>query len=178
MARLSVALLGSLHVSLNGEPTTSFGYDKVRALLAYLLIEGDRPLGRDALAALLWPDAPAGAARKNLRTALAILRQTIGDTQAQTPILRIERDSIQRNPHADVALDVADMRAHVAAVERHAHHDSSICADCADRLARAAELYRGAFMQQISVPDSVAWEEWALLTREQLHGQLLTRWPS
>src|SRR5215216_3902953 len=124
MARLHVALLGPLHVSLNGQPADGFGYDKVRALLAYLLLEGDRPLGRDALAALLWPDAPAGAARKSLRTAFATLRQAIGDADAQPPVLRIDRDSIQRHPHADIALNVAEMRAHLLAVERHMHRDT------------------------------------------------------
>jgi len=170
---MRVALLGPLHVSLDSQPVTNFGYDKVRALLAYLLVEGDRPLQRDALATLLWPDAPAGAARKSLRTALAILRQAIGDATAQPPVLQIDRDTIQRNPHADVVLDVTELRAHLAAVERHAHATGLICVDCADRLARAVELYRGAFLQQISMPDSVAWEEWALLIRERLHGQLL-----
>jgi predicted ATPase/DNA-binding SARP family transcriptional activator len=173
MARLQVNLLGPLQVGLNGEPANGFGYDKVRALLAYVLLEGDRPLGRDTLAALLWPEAPAGAARKNLRTALATLRRVIGDADAQPPALQIDRDSIQRNQHADIILDVTQLRTHLAAVERHAHRDSIICDDCADQLARAAELYRGAFLQQISLPDSVAWEEWALLTREQLHGQML-----
>ena len=104
---------------------------------------------------------------------MATLRQAIGEAEAQPPVLRIDRDTIQRNPHADVALDVTQLRAHLAAVERHTHHDSIVCADCANQLARAVELYRGAFLQQISVPDSVAWEEWALLTREQLHGQML-----
>ena len=173
MARMRVALLGPLHVSLGSQPITNFGYDKVRALLAYLMLEDDRPLQRDALAALLWPDAPAGAARKSLRTALATLRQAIGDATAQPPVLQIDHDTIQRNPHADVVLDVTDLRMHLAAVERHAHATALVCVDCADQLARAVELYRGAFLQQISVPDSVAWEEWALLIRERLHGQLL-----
>src|SRR5262245_11662032 len=173
MARLSVALLGPLHVTLHGEPANGFGYDKVRALLAYLLLEGDRPLQRDALAALLWPDAPPGAARKSLRTALATLRQAIGDATAQPPILRINRDTIQRNPRADVVLDVTELRMHLASVERHGHSSDLVCADCAAHLAKAAELYRGAFLEHISVPDSVAWEEWALLIRERLHGQLL-----
>src|SRR3954470_14840046 len=139
MARLNVALLGPLHVSLNGVPAGGFGYDKVRALLAYLLLEGDRPIGRDALAALLWPDAAPGTARKNLRTALATLRQAIGESEAQPPVLWIDRDTIQRNRHADVALDVTQLRAHLAAAERHAHHDSIVCTDCANQLSGAAE---------------------------------------
>jgi len=158
MAHLEVALLGSFAVTVDGHLANDFGYDKVRALLAYLLLEGDRPIQRDMLAALLWPDAPAGAARKSLRTALATL---------------IERDTIKRNPQADIVLDVTELRAHLAAAEQDGHATGLVCADCADHLTRAVELYCGVFLQHVSVPDSVAWEEWALLTRERLHGQLL-----
>lgn len=173
MARLSVALLGPLHVTVRGQPAEGFGYDKVRALLAYLLLEGQRPLGRDVLAALLWPEALPSTARKSLRTALAALRQAIGEANAQPPLLRVERDTIQRDPQADVVVDVAELRAHLAAVERHAHASGLVCGECAERLAAAAALYRGPFLQQVDVADSVAWEEWALLTRERLHGQVL-----
>src|SRR5689334_18716465 len=53
---LSVALLGSFRVMLDGEVVSDFGYDKVRALLAYLAVESDHPLPRDQIAACLWHD--------------------------------------------------------------------------------------------------------------------------
>ena len=49
---------------------------------------------------------------------------------AQSPVFLINRETIQRNPHADVALDVTDLRAHLAAVERHGHASGLACADC------------------------------------------------
>ena len=106
MARLHVALLGPLRVTLDGQPVDSFGYDKVRALLAYLVVEVHRAHDRSALAALLWPGEIEVVARKNLRTALATLRQAIGDTTATPPFLLITRDSIQFNPASDYELDI------------------------------------------------------------------------
>ena len=41
------------------------------------------------------------------------------------------------------------------------------------RLAQAVELYRGDFLAGFALPDSAAFEEWALIRREQLHQQAL-----
>ncbi len=85
MARLSLSLLGPFQVTLDGEPVTSFESNKVRALLAYLAVEADRPHRRDSLAALFWPDWPDRAARSNLRHALPNLRKAIGDRRHSPP---------------------------------------------------------------------------------------------
>ena len=54
-------------VTLDGAPVTGFESDKVRALLAYLAVESDRPHRRETLAGLLWPEQPENAARLSLR---------------------------------------------------------------------------------------------------------------
>ena len=79
MAHLSVCLLGPFEVTLDGESVTGFESDRVRALLAYLVVEADRPHRRDMLAGLLWSEWPDQAARTNLRNALVNLRHAIGD---------------------------------------------------------------------------------------------------
>lgn len=66
MTRLIVRLLGSYRVELDGRPVYAFETDKARALLAYLMVEADRPHRRETLASLLWPERPESAAR--LRT--------------------------------------------------------------------------------------------------------------
>jgi DNA-binding SARP family transcriptional activator len=49
MARLQLYLLGTFRTTLDGAALTTFGYDKVRALLAYLAVESDRPHHREML---------------------------------------------------------------------------------------------------------------------------------
>ena len=53
MARLSLSVLGPFQAALDGEPITDFESDKVRALLAYLAVESERPHRRETLAGLL-----------------------------------------------------------------------------------------------------------------------------
>jgi DNA-binding SARP family transcriptional activator len=107
MPRLTLRLLGPVEVALDGEPVTGLAYEKVRALLAYLAVESDRPHHRDTLAVLLWPDQPDAGARKNLRGALATLRRAIDDHNARPPFLHCARDTLQFNRAGDHSLDVA-----------------------------------------------------------------------
>jgi DNA-binding SARP family transcriptional activator len=62
MTRLSIRLLGGFQVDMDGVPIVDFRSDKVRALLAFLAVEADRPHAQ-SLAWLLWPDLakPEGA---------------------------------------------------------------------------------------------------------------------
>lgn len=56
MGRLSISLLGPLDIKLDEGPVSAFQSDKVRALLVYLAVAGDRAHRRETLAGLLWPD--------------------------------------------------------------------------------------------------------------------------
>jgi DNA-binding SARP family transcriptional activator len=82
MARLTVSLLGSFDIKLGDQPVTALVTGKVRALLAYLVVEADRPHRRETLAGLLWPDYPERSARASLRNALSDLRAAVGDRGA------------------------------------------------------------------------------------------------
>jgi DNA-binding SARP family transcriptional activator/predicted ATPase len=164
MAHLSLSLLGPFQVTLDGQPVTGFKSNKVRALLAYLAVEADRPHRREVLAGLLWPEWPDRDALSNLRYALSNLRRVIGDRQAEPPFLLITRDTLQFNTASDYWLDVT---AFTEMVEADKTHPSAI-----DQLEQAVALYRGSFLEGFSVGDSPAFEEWALFTREQIGRQV------
>ena len=166
MAHLSLSLLGPFRVTLAGEPVTDFESNKVRALLAYLVVEADRPHRRDSLAALLWPDWPDRAARTNLRNALANLRKAIGDREAMLPFLLITRETIQFNSASDYWLDVTAFSALAEA--------DQVGEPAIHQLEEATALYRGSFLEGFSLKDSPAFEDWSFLTRERLQRQVLT----
>ncbi|MEP7356318.1 MAG: tetratricopeptide repeat protein [Anaerolineales bacterium] len=172
ISQLSLQLLGPLVISLAGRPAAAFEYDKVRALICYLAVEAGRPHRREALAGLLWPNHPEQAARASLRQALASLRQALGETGTEQPFLLVDRSSVQFNPAAAFQLDVAAFRQLLAACEAHRHRRLEVCRPCLQRLEQA-DLYRGSFLQQFSLPDSDAFEKWAMVGREDLQRRAL-----
>ncbi len=173
MSQLRLFLFGPFHATLDRQAAIDFEYDKVRALLAYLAMEADRPRSREALAGLLWPDQPEQTSRNNLRQALSKLRQAIGDQAADPPFLQISSQAVQFNRASDHWLDVTAFSTALAACGKHAHRRAQTCKSCAQRKAQAVELYRGDFLDQFSLRDSTIFEEWALLQRERLRQQML-----
>ena len=160
MAHLSIRLLGSFQVTLDGQPVTAFESDKVRALLAYLAVEAERPHRRERLAGLLWPDTTERSARVNLRHVLANLRQAIGDREATPPFLHISRRSIQFNRESDAWVDA---KAFSDLVESGVPDPQTL-----PRFEEVVSLYRGSFLEGFSLADSAAFEEWVLLETERL----------
>lgn len=161
MTRLAIRLLGPFEVTLNGEPVTHFETSKARALLAYLAAEADRPHRRETLAEMLWPDRPEGAALANLRHTLRSLRLTIGDYETEPPFLFATREAITLNPDGDSWVDARTFAGSLAGVERREVPEL-------EALEQVLGLYRGAFLEDLSLPDSALFEEWRVLKREQV----------
>jgi WD40 repeat protein/DNA-binding SARP family transcriptional activator len=157
MPRLKLRFFGGFFAQLAAEPITTFESAKVRALLAYLVIEGDRPHHRESLLGLFWPEMPEDAARQNLRQALFNLRRSIGDTQADAPLIIATRDTVHFDPAAEIECDVRQFEAGLAAYRQ----TKSI-----EPLEQVAALYRGPLLDQLILKDSPAFDEWLLVQRE------------
>jgi predicted ATPase/DNA-binding SARP family transcriptional activator len=157
MAQSSIYLLGAFQVQHNGSTVTRFRGDKVRALLAYLALEADRPHQRSALAGLLWPEQPEEQALRNLSQALVRLRQALGGSE--DPLL-VTRSTVQWRAEA-AAVDVLDFV-------------RLACSSDPGELEQAAALYRGELLAGFGLPDCEAFEDWLLLSRERLGYQALT----
>ncbi len=108
MSHLNLALLGPVEITLDRRTTAHFRYAKVQALLVYLAVE-------------------AGRAHSQ---ALAELRRTIHDREAEPPFLLSTRDTIQLNPVGSYALDVAGFVGLIAACKNHPHTALEACAAC------------------------------------------------
>ncbi len=172
MSDLTLTLLGSFQIEVNGEPIRGIASNKVRALLAYLAVEANRPHRRDVLAEMLWPNNPEGSARNSLKQALSNLRKSLGDRDATSPFLLVDREELQFNSGSDHRIDVAEFTALTEESKTHTHQSVETCSSCADRLRRAVALYRGGFLEQFSLPDSADFEEWAVVNREALQRQM------
>ena len=183
MACLALMLLGPFQATLDGQ-AVEFATDKVRALLAYLAVESDRPHARESLAGLLWPDYAESSARQSLTQALFSLRTALGDRAigdraagdraraapgdraAQPPFLLTTPGMVQFNGESDHWLDVAALSEDLTAIRELSP------AEGIARLEEIVGLYRGPFLEGFSLGggprgDSAPFEEWVTLKREE-----------
>lgn len=164
MSALNITLLGSVTVQKNKLDVDNFYTAKTRALLAYLAVEGTRPIDRTHLAHLLWPDSLEGSSRGNLRHALSNLRKVIGDKQVDPPYLLVNRRTVQLNPDAlaagTILVDVANFQTF------YQQSDNDLQA-----AHKAIVLYCGPFMDSFFI-DSPEFDAWTQRQRELYHRQI------
>ena len=160
---LRIYLIGSFRVENHGAVVSGFESDKVRALLAYLVIEADHGHYRSELAGLFWPEVPERRARQNLSQALSNLRKVIGDRVTSPPYLSITRTTLQRNPDGEAWIDWHAFDQVYREIQTHAHADLINCDICIESLACGNSLYRGAFLEGFSLSGCVEFEHWLLI---------------
>jgi TolB-like protein/DNA-binding SARP family transcriptional activator/Flp pilus assembly protein TadD len=117
------------------------------ALLAVLAIAGPRPVTRDKLIGLLWPEHDTDRARHALSQTLYLVRGAIADN-AVVPV----GDGLRLNPER-VRSDVAEFEEALQAGD----------------LRRVVELYRGPLLDGFFLSGSPEFEQWAGEARERLH---------
>ncbi|MFN8492568.1 MAG: BTAD domain-containing putative transcriptional regulator [Caldilineaceae bacterium] len=171
MSHLSLGLLGAFQAHLNDQPLTGFQSDKARALLVYLAVEADHPHSRAQLAGLFWPEWPDSTARTYLRHALANLRQVLNDGATAQPFLLVTRDTLQFNLHSNHTVDVTRLNATFA--QYLPTQKQTPAAETLQRLQEAVAQYQQPFLAGFYLDGCAAFEEWVLLTREQLHRQVM-----
>lgn len=170
MPRLSVRLLGPFSGDLDGRPLRGFRSNKVRALLAYLMVEAHRPWSRASLAALLWPELSETSAQSNLRNALANLRRVLDDRGTADRFVLVTESTLQFNRKSDAWLDLWALLKHGSPTAT-AGQVSSEGREIR-QLEVALAAYRGEFLEGFSVA-SAPFEEWLVVTREQALQSLL-----
>lgn len=163
MSRLTLALLGTPRLTLDGDSLDDVFYEKVEALLSYLVVESNRPHRREVLAELFWPELSDDHARSNLRYALFKLRQALNDKDNPTPFLLVNRTSIRFNPDSDYFLDVAQL---LGAFDQALRPNQSLELDDLESL---SALYRGDFMEQSTLTENELFYDWLCTKRELFH---------
>jgi predicted ATPase/DNA-binding SARP family transcriptional activator len=164
MSGLTLSLLGPLEVASGSRSLTTFRSNKARALLIYLAVENERPLLREHLMTLLWPETPRESAQTNLRQVLYQLRKMIpelpsSDGGQPVPLLLAEGQTVQIHPQGVYTCDVHSFR--------------ELLAGSITGWPQALSLYRGDFLCDFYLPDSAPFEEWAASQRADLRRRAL-----
>jgi DNA-binding SARP family transcriptional activator len=164
--QIRIHCFGHFEVQRNGRIVNDWRRDKAKVLLKQLVAHNGS-IKRDVLADLLWPDAEAEQALRNLRVALHALRRAIecGENRDETPVILTRGDTFHLNPLATVWVDTQEFRRLYAAADaewRRGRIEESV------RLyADAEQLYRDDYL----VDD--LYEQWTFLPREQLKDKYL-----
>jgi DNA-binding SARP family transcriptional activator len=151
MMRVGLTLLGDFQARMGGGAPLRLRTRKSQALLAYLALPPGQPHSRDKLAALLWGDGSQPQARSRFRETLFVLRRALAP--ADPPCLALTGETLALHARA-VDIDVGAFEQLARAGDR-------------DSLARAAELYRGDFLEGLAFRGTL-FENWLMAERERL----------
>jgi DNA-binding SARP family transcriptional activator len=161
--KVEIRLLGGFEVRLDGRAVNGFESQKVRGLLAYLVMARGVPQGRERLADLFWPEHEPDSARSSLRQALYNLRSTLTvDLPGGQPVVST-RQTVTFSRDLEVRLDVqVDAEDFEEALRRGMEEDAP------HLLAQAVRLYSGDFLNGCPVRAGAELEDWISGQRERL----------
>ena len=151
---LKLGLFGYPTVSVGGVVVDNFVTKRAEALFYYLVVTR-RAHSRDVLASLFWPDMTEAKGKKNLRTALPVLRKLFGD------YLLISRDVVAFNDDLPFILDTNALATAVATYEPAA--DIEV-------LETAVAGYKGAFLEGFHIEGAPEMDDWVFAQREYWRG--------
>lgn len=156
-------MLSSFRAELGGETLNRSLGAKGRPLLKILAAHRRRPIPRDALIEMLWPEAEPSAGATSLKVAAHNLRRLLEpDKQAGAPgaWILFEQGTYRLNPDADIWIDVECLEQRARQAKRF-----EALGDLAHaRLEYEAveSLYAGDFLEED------IYEDWTIIRREQL----------
>ncbi len=151
---LHIRLFGPLELTQDGQSLLLPSSSRVRALLAYLILHHDRPIPRDRLLGIFWPERSDARARRALSNTLWQIRAALGPAAAR---LTSDEQVVSFALHPGDWLDVAAFRDRVEAARESLSDDGEALAG----LAAAVDLYQADFLE-------TCYDDWALLERERL----------
>ena len=162
MTRLSISLLGSPQIALNGAPI-KVPTRRAVPLLAYLAITG-KSQTRETLANLLWSESSLPLGLASLRTTLWRLKSA-----GLEEWIKLENNEISLNYQKTIDVDVVTFKSNIHKCGTHGHPPSQICLYCVSLLTDAIELYHGEFLSGFNLSKAQVFDDWRLQESENLY---------
>ncbi len=164
MEGLRLYWLGDPTVELKGRPV-QLETRKGAALLAYLSV-GEKRYQREVVATIFWPEASQKKAFGNLRRTLSSLNSRLPGW------IEADRETIGIKKTSKLWCDVAAFHDRLERVKAFSTAGNELCDECRAALEEALKLYRGDFLDGLSLSDSPEFDDWEMLERDELHREL------
>lgn len=164
-ADFTVHCFGEFRLLRHGRRVVLPRASKTAAILRYLVLRRSRPVARETLLELIWPDEQPGAAAASLNTTLSVLRKALAAELGAEPgggSIVYSDGAYTLNPALRLHVDVAEFDAWCArglASEQACYPEDAVGAYRA-----AIALYTG----ELAIGDS--YDSWLLIERERLAG--------
>jgi DNA-binding SARP family transcriptional activator len=140
-AEVAACVLGPLDLTVAGDHILRWNSLKARTVFEYLIIQIGRPVRREVLMELMWPDHSAGSARNNLNAALYSLRNTLDHRGRKIQYILYRDGCYLPNPELQWWIDRTEFLTALQRAEqarRDGHSQQAI-----NTYMRAVRLYRG-----------------------------------
>ena len=156
MSKLQLLLLGHFECLLPSGERISLSMRKAEVLLAYLALAPGIRHPRERLINLLWSDRGEEQARNSLRQCLSAIKKSLGDVADL--VIQVDRTSVCLKPEM-IDIDALEFERLAADAEF-------------ESLSDAAALYRGGFLEGISIRDAAS-QEWLDSERNRFKRQYI-----
>lgn len=163
---MAVYCLGSFWVYLNEQPVLDWPSSKGKSVFQYLVTHRERPVVKEVLMELFWPEAAPEAARNNLNVAIYGLRQALRRVQPSFTHLLFQDDAYLLNPDLQIWVDFeafTEVLDSARSLEHQGDLDGALRRYCA-----AEAMYQGEFMAEDR------YDEWLVPQRQQLQNEYLS----
>lgn len=115
---LTVHCLGTFGVYRDGQKLGPWPNRRAKGVFKFLLAQRARPVPKDVLMELFWPDASVDAARNNLNVAVYALRRFLRDGDDGVAYVLFQEDCYLLHPDLDLWVDAEEFDRLVATARR------------------------------------------------------------
>lgn len=157
---LAIYALGLFRVYCTDQLITKWPSKKGKAVLKFILSQGDCPPAKDVLMDTFWPDSTPEAARNNLNVAIHGLRQAFKAVHRDCRFIVYEEEHYVVGPDIELWVDFDQFSRHYSSAQELEKQGNLTQAQI--EYEKACSLYQGDFLEED------LYEDWTMLTRERL----------
>ncbi len=162
---LAIYCLGPFRVYQNDQLVKEWNSLKGLTIFKYLVAQQGKPIAKDILMDVIWPNVNAEATRRNLHQAIYSLRQTLRQNDPDFQHIQFHNDCYFLNSEITAWIDFVEFEKHIKAGQR--LEASEKLTEAISVYGIANGLYNGDFLEE------ELYEDWPRAQREHIRNQYL-----